>query len=102
MCVGGIADCDRVCTAAVIFISSWRLRDHPSWRAIILRVEHQNRDLRPWPQPPQSTMAAFLHPYDIVDSSSIIEVIGTRDAIDVFHPAPFGIVDILDAFDIRD
>ena len=47
-------------------------------------------------------MAAFLHPYDIVDSSSIIEVIGTRDAIDVFHPAPFGVVDILDAFDIRD
>ena len=76
--------------------------DDRSVRRAQPRVEHQNRDLQPWPQPPQSTMAAFLYPYDAVDSSSSIEVIGTRDAIDVFHPAPFGVVDILDAFDIRD
>jgi len=29
-----------------------------------------------------------VQPYVIVDSSSIIEDIGTRDTIDVFHPAP--------------
>jgi len=33
-------------------------------------------------------MAAFVLPYGIVDSSSIIEAIGTRDTIDVFHSAP--------------
>ena len=33
-------------------------------------------------------MAAFVHPSGIDDSSSIIEAIGIRDTIDVFHPAP--------------
>ena len=30
-----------------------------------------------------------------------IGIIGARGAVDVFHPAPFGVVDILDAFDVR-
>jgi len=30
------------------------------------------------------------------------DITGTRGTIGVFHPAPFGIVDILDTFDIRD
>jgi len=51
-------------------------------------VEQQKRDLRPRPPPPQSTTAAFVHPYSIADSSCIVEVIGTRDTIDVFQPAP--------------
>ena len=51
-------------------------------------VEHQKRDLRPRPPPPQSTTAAFVHPYGIFDSSGIIEDIGTRGTIDVFHLAP--------------
>ena len=48
-------------------------------------------------KPPSGTTAAFVHPYDIVDSSSIIKATGTRDTADVFHPRLFGIVEVLEA-----
>jgi len=41
-------------------------------------------------------------PINITDTRSIIGIIDTRGTIDVFHPAPSGVVDIRDAFDIRD
>jgi len=47
-----------------------------------------NAIFSPWPPPPQSTTAAVAQPYSIFDSSSIIEVIGTRSTIDVFRPTP--------------
>ena len=31
-----------------------------------------------------------------------IGIISARGTVDVFHPAPFGVVDVLDVFDIRD
>jgi len=37
-----------------------------------------------------------------ISSGSPSNTIDTRGTIDVFHPAPFGIVDVLDAFDLRD
>jgi len=40
-------------------------------------------------------------PSDITDTRDTIDIVDTRDTIDVFHPAPSGVVDILDAFDIR-
>ena len=40
--------------------------------------------------------------YDIICTRGTIEVIGARGTIDVFHPAPFRVVGILGAFDIRD
>jgi len=39
---------------------------------------------------------------EIIDTREAIEIIDTRGTIDVFHTAPFGIVEILDALDIRD
>ena len=40
-------------------------------------------------------------PFDIIHTRGTIGIIDTRVTIDVFHPAPFGIVDILDVFSIR-
>ena len=42
----------------------------------------------------------FGIPSDIIDTRGTIEIIDTRDNVDVFHPAPFGIVDILDTIGI--
>ena len=39
---------------------------------------------------------------NIIGTRGTIEVIGARGTIGVFHPAPFRIFGILDAFDIRD
>ena len=41
-------------------------------------------------------------PSSTINSRETIEIIDTRATIDVFQPAPFGIVKILDAFYIRD
>ena len=41
-------------------------------------------------------------PSDIIDTRGTTGITEARGTIGVFHPAPFGIVDILDAFDIRD
>ena len=41
-------------------------------------------------------------PSDITDTRDTIGIIDNRGTIGVFHPAPYGVVDILDAFDIRD
>ena len=41
-------------------------------------------------------------PSNIIGTRDTIDIIDTRAAIDVFQPAPFGIVSILDAFYIRD
>ena len=38
-------------------------------------------------------------PSDIIDTRDTTDIIDTLGTIGVFHPAPFGIVDILDAFD---
>jgi len=46
-------------------------------------------------------MAAAECPFDIINNRDNIEIIDTRGTIDVFHTAPFGIVDVLDAFDLR-
>ena len=40
-------------------------------------------------------------PAGIIDTHDTTGIIDTRGTIGVFHPAPFGIVDILDAFDIH-
>jgi len=65
-----------------------RLRDHPPSRGSI------------WP-PPRPTISSGI-PSDIADTRDTIGIIDTRGTIDVFHPAPSGVVEILDAFDIRD
>ena len=43
------------------------------------------------------------HPFQhYTDTRGAFEIIDARGTIDVFHPAPFGIVDVLDAFDLCD
>ena len=42
-------------------------------------------------------MAAAGYPSDIIDIRGIVHVTDTRGSIDVFHPAPFGIAEILEA-----
>ena len=69
---------------AVIFISLWRPRDHPSWRAIILRVTSAPRS-----PPKQSTMAAAEYPSDIIDTRDNVGIIDTRDTTDFLQPVPF-------------
>jgi len=41
-------------------------------------------------------------PSDIIDTRDTTGIIDTTGTFGVFHPAPFGVVEILDAFDIRD
>jgi len=41
-------------------------------------------------------------PNNITDTRDTTGIIDTRGTIDVFHPAPSGVVDILDASDVRD
>jgi len=45
---------------------------------------------------------AIRRPFRRSRHPSTIGIIGARGTADVFHPAPFGVADVLDAFDIRD
>jgi len=40
-------------------------------------------------------------PFNIIDTCGTIDTIDARSIVDAFHPVLLGIVDILDAFDIR-
>jgi len=40
-------------------------------------------------------------PSDIIDTRDTIGIVNTCDTIGIFHPAPFGIVDILSTIDVR-
>jgi len=48
------------------------------------------------------TVHLVRHPSNIIDTCDTIDIIDTRATIDIFQPALFGIVNILDAFYIRD
>jgi len=43
----------------------------------------------------------FRRPFRSREHPRTICIIGARGTADVFHPAPFAVVDVLDAFDIR-
>ena len=44
---------------------------------------------------------AVKHPFRRRGHPRTIGIIGARGAVDVFRPAPFGVAEILDAFDVR-
>jgi len=79
---------------AVILISTQLQHDHSSLQGINLA---KKRSL----VRPRFAISPGI-PSGIIDTRDTIDIIGTRSAIGVFHPAPFIVVDILDAFDIRD
>ena len=51
-----------------------------------------------WPRPAILTGI----PNNITGTRGAIGIIDTHGTIDIVQPAPFGVVEILDAFDIRD